>query len=131
MRADRCFVCGPHNPIGLRLSFTEQDGVLTAEFRPTDLHVGYEGIVHGGILAAVLDDVMANLLYRRGDYALTARMELRFHASVRPGDALRVRGWLEEEGLRLVATRGEILRDGERVCSARAVFVRPREKDRA
>ncbi|MCS7172813.1 MAG: PaaI family thioesterase [Armatimonadetes bacterium] len=128
MRADRCFVCGPLNPIGLRLSFTEQDGVLTAAFRPTDLHVGYEGIVHGGILAAVLDDVMANLLYRRGHYALTARMELRFHAPAHPGDILCVRGWLEEEGPRVVAARGEILREGERVCSARALFVRPRER---
>ena len=131
MRTDRCFVCGPHNPLGLRLRFVEQDGAHTGEFRPTDLHVGYEGIVHGGILAAVLDDVMANLLYRRGQYALTARMELRFHAPAHPGEVLHVRGWLEEEGSRAVVARGEILRAGKRVCSARAIFVRPRSQDRA
>lgn len=124
MRANRCFVCGPENPIGLRLAFEEEDGVLCAEFRPTDLHVGYDGIVHGGILAAVLDDAMANLLYRRGHRALTARMEVRYHAPARPGDLLRVRGWIAHDGGRLITTEGEIVRGQRRLCWARATFLR-------
>lgn len=130
MRAHRCFVCGPDNPIGLRLVFVEEGAVLRAEFRPTALHVGYEGIVHGGILAAVLDDAMANLLYRRGQHALTARMELRYHAPARPGDLLCVRGWIAEDRRRLVTTEGEIVRGGRRLCWARATFrCLPMERD--
>jgi uncharacterized protein (TIGR00369 family) len=86
--------------------------------------VGYDGIVHGGILAAVLDDAMANLLYRRGHHALTARMEVRYHAPARPGDLLRVRGWIAQDTRRLITAEGEILRGQKRLCWARATFLR-------
>ena len=60
-----CFACGPANPVGLRLEFQEagQDRVRT-EFQVGEEHTGVTGVVHGGIVATVLDEAMAWGLYR-------------------------------------------------------------------
>lgn len=122
--ANHCFVCGPDNPVGLRLRFTRDGEAVTAEFVPREEHVGWEGVVHGGILAAVLDDAMGNVFYLRGYQALTARMEVRFRRPVRPGERLQVRAWVASEDSRTITTRAELLRDGEVVCSGQGVFLR-------
>ena len=122
--ANRCFVCGPDNPAGLRLRFVQDGARVRAEFVPREEHVGWEGIVHGGILAAVLDDAMGNVFYLQGYQALTARMEVRFRRPVRPGEHLEVRAWVAAEDTRTVTTRAELVRNGEVVCSAEARFLR-------
>lgn len=122
--ADYCFVCGPENPVGLRLRFRQEGQAVAAEFVPREEHVGWQGVVHGGILAAVLDDAMGNVFYLRGYQALTARMEVRFRRPVRPGDRLRVRAWVAAEDGRTITARAELERDGEVVCSGEGVFLR-------
>lgn len=122
--ANRCFVCGPDNPAGLRLRFRWEGEAAVAEFVPGEEHVGWERVVHGGILAAVLDDAMGNVFYLRGYQALTARMEVRYRRPVRPRDHLVVRAWLAAEDARTLRTRAELLRDGEVVCTAEGVFLR-------
>lgn len=86
--ANRCFVCGSDNPIGLKLRFARQGEGVRAEFTPSDLHVGYEQVVHGGIIAALIDDALANIWFVRGQEALTAKIEVRFREEVRPGERL-------------------------------------------
>ena len=86
--ANRCFVCGSDNPIGLKLKFARQGEGVRAEFTPSDLHVGYDGVVHGGIIAALIDDALANIWFVRGQEALTAKIEVRFREEVRPGESL-------------------------------------------
>lgn len=122
--ANRCFVCGPDNPSGLRLVFRREGEAVVAEFVPREEHVGWEGIVHGGLLAAVLDDAMGNVFFLQGYQALTALMEVRFRRPVRPGDRLRVRAWVEREDGRTITARAELVRDGEVVCSGQGVFLR-------
>lgn len=63
---------------------------MTGEFTPTDLHVGFSGVVHGGILAALLDDALAAVGYCDGDPTVTARLAVRYRRPVRPGQRLRV-----------------------------------------
>ena len=72
--AHECFVCGPDNPIGLHLVFRLEDDACVSEFTPGPNHVGYPGVVHGGMIYSALDDVMANWLYLRGARAYTAKM---------------------------------------------------------
>lgn len=88
----RCFVCGPANPIGMHLQFEEEGEGVVADFVPGDLYVGYEGLVHGGLLAAVLDDAMANVWAWRGQPAVTVSLSVRFRRPVQPGERLRVSG---------------------------------------
>ncbi len=88
--ASQCFVCGAQNPTGLQLQFAPHGAGVQAEFTPSRWHVGYEGVVHGGILAALIDDAMANIWFVRGEEALTAKLEIRFRQVARPGERLLV-----------------------------------------
>ncbi|HLE77975.1 MAG TPA: PaaI family thioesterase, partial [bacterium] len=71
--ANHCFVCGRDNPIGLKLIFEPSGDGVRAEFTPSDLHVGYDGLVHGGIISALVDDALANFWFTRGQEAITAK----------------------------------------------------------
>jgi uncharacterized protein (TIGR00369 family) len=88
--ASSCFVCSPTNPIGLRVRFALEGQRVTGEFVPSDLHVGFTGVVHGGILAALLDDALAAVGYYQGQPTVTARLAIRYRQPVHPGQRLRV-----------------------------------------
>ncbi len=123
--ASRCFVCGSANPIGLRVRFARAGARVVGEFTPGDLHVGFAGVVHGGILAAVLDDAMAALGYTEGDPTVTARLQVRYRRPARPGQPLRVEA--EETGRRGSVRRGRavlLAADGAVVAEAEATLMR-------
>ncbi|MBI4279199.1 MAG: PaaI family thioesterase [Armatimonadetes bacterium] len=131
--AHRCFVCGPANPLGLRLHFTLAGDEAHTDFVPGPHHVGYEGAVHGGILTAVLDDAMANLFALRGEEAVTMRMEVRFRRPVAPGVPLRVTGRVVRVKSRVVTAEARaVTHDGTVVAEAEGTFMRrPLEPSRA
>lgn len=90
-----CFVCGLANPIGLQLRFyqTGQDEV-TAEYTVPEHYQGFPGVVHGGIVAAMLDEVAARSLIG-GDpprFMYTARLEMRYRKNVPVNQPLRLVG---------------------------------------
>ena len=74
-----CIVCGTANPIGLGLDFTvDSKGIVHARFRGSSLFQGYKGILHGGIIAALLDAAMTHCLFHHGVQALTGDLQVRF-----------------------------------------------------
>ncbi|NKB68847.1 MAG: hypothetical protein GKR89_17415 [Candidatus Latescibacteria bacterium] len=83
-----CFACGVRNDTGLHLHFEEVSGDIVTRFQPEARHQGFQGIVHGGILSTLLDEVMAHVLIRAGKKAVTARMEVQFKRIARVGEAL-------------------------------------------
>jgi len=113
-----CFACGKDNPVGLRIVFACDGDVCQAEFTPNANHVGWEDTVHGGIIYSALDDVTANVLYRQGRKAHTARCEIRYRAPLRVGETVRLRGWIDREKGRLVILRGEARRVADDVLVA-------------
>ncbi|MEX2479964.1 MAG: PaaI family thioesterase [Gammaproteobacteria bacterium] len=78
--ARHCFVCGPDNPIGLRIRFRLDGGHCRGEFTSRDEHVGFDAVTHGGIVFSVLDDAMANWFFLQGARGFTAKAEIRFRA---------------------------------------------------
>ena len=123
--ANRCFVCGPDNPIGLHLTFRLEDGACVSEFTPGENHQGYPGVIHGGMIYSVLDDVMANWLYLRGARAYTARCEIRYRSPAREGEKLLLEGRQKARKRKLVEMEGTARRasDGKVVATATATFV--------
>lgn len=120
-----CFACGQQNPIGLRLRFTEDGDGIRAEFTPGPEYQGYKGVVHGGIVAAALDDAMANLFHLRGRETLTARLEVRFRREAPIGQRLVVSARMTgERGKTFTAEAMLVLPDGTRLADARGTFVR-------
>ena len=121
--ARRCFVCGPENPIGLRLRFAPHGEGIRAEFMPSELHVGYEGLVHGGILAALIDDAMANVWFLRGQEAVTAKIEVRFRREARPGELLIVTAQETGRKAGMFTARAEVSRAGGEVVADGSGYV--------
>jgi acyl-coenzyme A thioesterase PaaI-like protein len=106
--ATMCFACGPDNPIGLKIKFSLDEGICTADFTANENHVGYENTVHGGIIFSALDDVMANVLYLQSIKAHTARCEIRYRKALEVGQPVSLRGWIENERKRLIVLKGEV-----------------------
>lgn len=123
--ATMCFACGKDNPIGLRIEFHYDGDVCRAEFTPNENHVGWEDTVHGGIIYSALDDVTANVLYRQGRKAHTARCEVRYREPLRVGETISLKGWIEKERGRLVVLRGSAVRiaDSAVVADCEASFM--------
>ena len=123
--ATMCFACGKDNPIGLRIDFLWDGETCTAEFTPTANHVGWEDTVHGGIIYSALDDVTANVLYRQGRKAHTARCEIRYRQPLRIGETIALRGWIARERGRLVVLKGEAVRlaDSVPIADCEASFM--------
>jgi uncharacterized protein (TIGR00369 family) len=122
----RCYVCGKENSAGLRVNFeiNKELRVISAKFTPTDDHQGYEGIVHGGILSALLDEAMGKLTVSLGIPAVTAEMKVTFKAPAAPGDELFVSGRLTEETKKLIQAQAKIERGPVLIAEATGKLVR-------
>lgn len=123
--APMCFACGQENPIGLKIQFVFDGTSCTAEFTPNENHVGFQDTVHGGILYTALDDVTANIMYRQGRKAHTARCEVRYRRAARVGEKLLLKGWIESERGRLVLLKAEVRRaaDGAIIAECESSFM--------
>lgn len=58
-----CFGCSPGNKSGLRLSFTEEDNEIVSVWKPDADFQGYFNVLHGGIQAAMMDEIASWVVY--------------------------------------------------------------------
>jgi acyl-coenzyme A thioesterase PaaI-like protein len=128
-----CFGCGSLNLHGLKLQLHHdpQSNGVWADFTPDIRFEGYGGMVHGGIIATVLDEVMAWSLYRIGAWAVTAKMETRFRQPVAIGEATRATGRIDQVRGSLYNLSSEIRSVSGNIvlAEASAVFMRvPQEQ---
>jgi acyl-coenzyme A thioesterase PaaI-like protein len=121
-----CFGCGALNPHGLRLWFAPTEAGVEAPFTPLAVHEGYAGLVHGGIVSTVLDEVMAWSLYRLDIWAVTVKMGVSFRRPVPVGEACVAEGWIVRDRGRLVETAAALrsVTDGEVLATATGTFAR-------
>lgn len=123
-----CFGCGSQNPVGLHLQFYRlpNDEGAWAEWIPTRDYEGYNGMIHGGIICTLLDEIMAWSLYARRTWAVTARMQTAFRRPVVIGEPVRLVGRVTRDRGRALEIHGEIRRtsDDELLAEADAIFMR-------
>lgn len=77
-----CFGCGPRNQAGLHLRCHLTEAGVGGRFALTRAHEGGPGLAHGGVVAAVLDDLFGFLLYRTGSPMVTARLEIDYRRPI-------------------------------------------------
>lgn len=125
----RNFVSGHLNRSGLRLRYRLEQGedgrhLVVTDWTPGAEHVGFPGVAHGGLVAAVLDDVMGRVAVLRRRWVVTAKMEVRYRAASPLGVPLRFEAW--ETRHRRMAMHAEgraLLPDGTVVTDAGATFL--------
>ena len=124
-----CFVCGPSNPQGLHLHFetyTLADGAIIsiAPVYLTRLHEGPTGYIHGGIIAALLDEAMGKLNIPLKVLAVTRNMEVDYLRPAPLETPLVVTGrHLRRKGRRLYQTAELTGPDGKTLARAKALFI--------
>ena len=123
-----CFVCGLDNPHGLHLRFyTISPGEVEVKYTVPEYFQGYPGVVHGGIVAAMLDEATGRVFM--GDpaaprFMYTARLNIRYRKNVPVGEPLRVVGRAGKDKGRAVTAFGEIYNNaGELLAEAEALMV--------
>ena len=125
--SSHCFVCGMSNPFGLHLRFFEMEpGHVTAEITIPDNYQGYPGVVHGGVVAAMLDEA-AGRAHMGGDpprFLFTARLEIRYRQNVPIGKLLRLEGVAGKSRSRTAASTAQIRDEaGQLLAEADALLV--------
>ncbi len=90
---NRCFGCGPANPVGLHLDFLLAED-LTVVSLPAipDSYEGPQGYLHGGIIATLLDEAMSKAVRARGFIAMTRNMEIDYLRPVPSAAPIRLEG---------------------------------------
>lgn len=119
-----CFACGSLNPIGLKLQFREENHTYFSSFTPGPEHQSYDGIVHGGIISTLLDEITAGYIFAKGLKAVTARLEVRFRQPTPIGVRLTVEGKVASQRGKLYEMAGTVkLPDGTVTAEAKATIM--------
>lgn len=78
-----CFGCSPEHLSGLQLSFYEDEDEIISTWEPKPQFEGYEGVLHGGIQATIMDEIASWVVYVKVKVAgVTSSMNVRYHKPV-------------------------------------------------
>jgi uncharacterized protein (TIGR00369 family) len=120
----RCFACGPDNAVGLRMTFAYGDGTAKCTVTPRREFGGWSDIMHGGIVATLLDEAMAHAVLGAGVRAVTARIEVRFRKAVPTEVPLIAEGIVRGRRGRVLEVDGTLAdEDGTLYAESHARFV--------
>lgn len=104
-----CFACGTLNESGMGLVLHVEPRRAWTDLTLEQRFEGWDGIAHGGILCAVLDEVMAWSLVAEDNWGMTARMNVEFKKPVEIGRPIRAEGWITRSRRRIVDTAARIV----------------------
>lgn len=120
----RCIACGSSEGDAPRLRFTPgPDGDVTATLQPSPHHEGYDGMLHGGIIATLLDAAMTNCLFAHGQCGVTAELQVRYRHPVAIDEECRLRAWIERSSPPLYLLRAELRQGDSLRATAHAKFM--------
>ncbi len=112
-----CFACGSLNEHGLGMTIHIDRGRAWSELTLEQRFEGWAGVIHGGILATLLDEVMGWTMAADDDWGVTARLAVTYRRPVEPGTLVRVEGWVTRSRRRLVETAGRVVDGNGAECA--------------
>ena len=120
-----CFGCGPLNLEGLRLSFTPGPDGSVAEFEVPERFQSWAGMVHGGVMALMLDEAVGLAAWHAGHPGVTGRLQVSYRRPLRLREPVRIVGKVERVRRSLVYVSAFIENrdDGSRVADATATLM--------
>lgn len=121
-RYDNCFVCGVNNPIGLKMVFSYPNNTAQSRFCLPAHFEGYDKIIHGGIVAAILDEAMAKAILAQNIKAVTVTITIEYKKPLQPDTEYSVTGSILNIRKKLIETESYISEDDVLYAKATAKF---------
>ena len=123
-----CFVCGVENKYGLHLKFYETEpGEVVVNYVVPEYFQGYEGVVHGGIIASLVDEVLGRVhmgSHEDTRFMYTAKLTVKYRKPVPTGKPIKIVGHAKVSKRRTATSTAEIYGpDGELLVEAEALLV--------
>uniref|UniRef100_A0A7C4Y5E7 Acyl-coenzyme A thioesterase THEM4 n=1 Tax=candidate division WOR-3 bacterium TaxID=2052148 RepID=A0A7C4Y5E7_UNCW3 len=118
---NRCFMCGKENPIGLKMEIKYENGEARSEIFLDKNYEGYNGIIHGGIISAILDEIAVYAALSINKICLTYEISVRFKKPVHSGKKYYAFGKVIEEKGRIVICESEIKDEDNNICASSSV----------
>ncbi len=119
-----CFGCSPDHPHGFHLEFCRRGDVVTTEFTPRAEHQGPPGLMHGGLVMTLADELGAwTLIGLLGKFGFTAELRAKLQKPVRVGTRVHGSGRIAKAGSRVVKVVVSLEQAGELAVSADIDFV--------
>lgn len=118
-----CVVSGAANPMGIAVRVRRDGDEAVADFH---LGAAFEGAperAHGGVVAAVFDDVMGYVLVLERVPAFTGRLTVNYRAPVPVNADVSVRARLRSRNGRKLLMDAEMWTDGTQICDAEGLFI--------
>ena len=103
-----CFACGPLNPIGLHMKVSFGDNKAFSKLSLKQEFQGWSDLVHGGVMAAVLDEIMAHAVIHYVGQAVTTSLQVTFRAPLHVGEEFEAIGYVTEQTRRGAVAKAEI-----------------------
>jgi len=121
-KANECFVCGRGNPHGMQAPFETHREGHTASCRMVipSRYQGWRDVIHGGILATLLDEACVHACRTIGPFPVTAEISVKFKKPVPPGAEIFVRGEVIQQRRRVLLARGRLEINGQVYAEAEA-----------
>jgi uncharacterized protein (TIGR00369 family) len=127
---ENCFACGSNGGMGLGLKFYRyEDGAVFGSFYADPKYEGYSGIIHGGIIATLLDSAMTHCLLLQNIPALTGRLSIKYSIPIQTGTVVRLEARVVGQLREPFVLEGKAWVDGKRVASAKAKYKITRRSD--
>ncbi|MEA2735882.1 MAG: hypothetical protein QOE14_2333, partial [Humisphaera sp.] len=122
-----CLVCGRNNPHGLNMSLfvDPESGIVHVDFSPRGVHIGFEGIVHGGMLATVIDEAMVWAATWAGKrFCVCGELAVRYRRPAQIGEPLHLEARVEFARPKLIQTMATVRStDNNVVCAGEGKYV--------
>ena len=119
-----CAVCSPWNSRGMGLEFKpSKNGGVEASFHCGRDFEGYENLLHGGVIAMILDGAMTNCMFAHERPAVTAELNVRFRHPIITDKTATVHAWVEDSTPPLHILKAEITQDGQLKATAIGKFM--------
>ena len=119
-----CIVCAATRRDGLGLQFDVlENGSVEAVFACDPAFEGYQGMLHGGVAASLVDGAMTNCLFAHGIPAVTAELKVRFRHPLKLAKPAQIRAWVDRSSQPLYLMKAEIFQEEQKRVTATGKFM--------
>ena len=128
IHSQNCFGCSSQNPIGLKIAFEVNGDCIVAEFTSNENHEGPPGFVHGGVLAAILDEAISYVARSSMQYGiLTMRETITFRNASPIGEKLKVEAEIAKEKNRAFVVTAKVYNQKGTIAEAEGMLLKIKE----